>query len=198
MPSLEREIEFGVLADQTAQHMQAFIDAVQGVAEEGDPAASIPLLLLEVSRVFIAGSRLGAQRDIPPIGDYQPDTGMELDVESLRMKLAEMLGNVDTYSFVFDPYEPDVVDSQLSDDICAIIIDLDNGLRHYRNGNSQEALWWWQFSFVSNWGNLAGAVVNALLAVISHDRLDATEDVDEERVELAEEVLAQGIDRSAK
>ena len=91
----------------------------------------------------------------------------------MRLRLAEMLDSVDTYSFVFDPYVPEVVESQLSDDLTSIATDLENGLRHYRLGNVDEALWWWQFSYVSSWGNLAGAALNALLSVVAHDRLDA-------------------------
>ena len=91
----------------------------------------------------------------------------------MRLRLAELLDSVDTYSFVFDPYVPEVVESQLSDDLTSIATDLENGLRHYRAGDVAEALWWWQFSYVSSWGNLAGAALNALLSVVAHDRLDA-------------------------
>ncbi|MCW2759270.1 MAG: hypothetical protein JWO46_3016, partial [Nocardioidaceae bacterium] len=69
-------------------------------------------------------------------------------------------------------YVPDVVESQLSDDLASIATDLENGLRHFRLGDVDEALWWWQFSYVSSWGNLAGAALNALLSVVAHDRLD--------------------------
>ncbi|WP_254710554.1 DUF5063 domain-containing protein, partial [Streptomyces lunaelactis] len=30
--------------------------------------------------------------------------------------------------------------------------DLRHGLAHYRSGRTSEALWWWQFSYFSNWG----------------------------------------------
>ena len=49
---------------------------------------------------------------------------------------AELLDGVDTYSFVFDPYVPEVVESQLSDDLTSIATDLENGLRHYRPATS--------------------------------------------------------------
>jgi hypothetical protein len=93
---------------------------------------------------------------------------------------------------VFDPYLPEIVNSQLSDDLTSIATDLENGLRHYRLGNIQEALWWWQFSYVSNWGNLAGAALNALLTVVAHDRLDIDSDLDAEQVAAADEMLADG------
>jgi hypothetical protein len=108
----------------------------------------------------------------------------------MRLRLAKLLGGVDTYSFVFDPYAPEVVDSNLSDDLTSIAADLENGLRHYRSGDVDEALWWWQFSYVSSWGNLAGAVLNALLSVVAHDRLDVEVDIDADQVAAADEMLA--------
>ena len=74
--------------------------------------------------------------------------------------------------------------------LASIATDLDTGLRHYRNGHVTEALWWWQFSYVSNWGNLAGAALNALLSVVSHDRLDVEVDLDSDQVVVAEQMLS--------
>jgi hypothetical protein len=102
-----------------------------------------------------------------------------------------MLDSVDTYSFVFDPYVPEVVISQLSDDLASIATDLDNGLRHYKRGDIAEALWWWQFSYVNNWGNLAGAALNALLTVVAHDRFDTDFEADAEAVAVANEILGE-------
>ena len=107
----------------------------------------------------------------------------------MRLRLAKLLGGVDTYSFVFDPYDPEVVDSQLSDDLTSIAADLENGLRHFRAGNIAEALWWWQFSYVSSWGNLAGALLNALLSVVAHDRLDVEFTGELDQVAAANEML---------
>ena len=112
----------------------------------------------------------------------------------MRLRLAKMLGGVDTYSFVFDPYLPDVVQSQLSDDLTSIATDLDNGLRHYKLGNVEEALWWWQFSYVSNWGNLAGAALNALLTVVAHDRFDTDFEETVEALTVAHEMLDEPVE----
>ena len=179
---------------QIADQMESFLIALKAIAREGNSGQAISLLLLEVSQILLAGARLGAQLDFNPIDEFQADVGPEPDVDTLRERLAGMLGDVDTYSFVFDPYDPDVVDSQLSDDLCAIATDLENGLRHYRSGRVIEALWWWQFSYVASWGNLAGAVLNALLSVVAHDRLDTEVlvDVEEEQVAVANEILGAG------
>ena len=85
-----------------------------------------------------------------------------------------------------------MVESQLSDDLTSIASDLETGLRHYREGDVEEALWWWQFSYVSSWGNLAGVSLNALLSVVSHDRLDAEFTGEDEDVAAADEMLDEG------
>ena len=167
-PALDAETL--AFAEQIADQVASFLLALRAIAQENDAGRAVSLLLLEISQVLLAGARLGAQRDFTPREEYQPDVGPEPDLDEMRMRLAAMLDNVDTYSFVFDPYVPEVVESQLSDDLASIATDLDTGLRHFRLGHVTEALWWWQFSYVSNWGNLAGAALNALLSVVSHDR----------------------------
>ncbi|MFC4783275.1 DUF5063 domain-containing protein [Nocardioides sp. MAHUQ-72] len=176
-------------AQQIADQVESFLLALQAVSREGDGGRAISLLLLEISQVLLAGARLGAQRDFTPRAEYQPDVGPEPDLDDMRMRLGGILDSVDTYSFVFDPYVPEVVESQLSDDLTAIALDLVNGLRHYRDGNVEEALWWWQFSYVASWGNLAGAALNALLSVVAHDRLDAEFEGEDEQVAAADEML---------
>ena len=176
-------------AQQICDQVETFLLALREIARENDGGRAVSLLLLEISQILLAGARLGAQRDFTPRSEYQPDVGPEADLDGLRLRLAGMLGDVDTYSFVFDPYVPDMVESQLSDDLTSIASDLENGLRHYRNGDIAEALWWWQFSYVSNWGNLAGAALNALLSIVSHDRLDAEFPTEQAQIEAAEAVL---------
>lgn len=180
------------LADQVADQVTGFLLALRGVASEGTPSDAVPHLLLQISQVLLAGARLGVQQDFEPSAEYQPDNGPEADLDRLRLRLATLLGDLDTYSFVFDPYLPEVVESQISDDLVSIATDLENGLRHHRNGEIAEALWWWQFSYVSSWGNLAGALLNALLAVVTHDRLDAEFSGEADEVAAAEAMLGSG------
>ena len=185
-------------AGQIADQIESFLIALRAIAREADGGRSISLLLLEISQVSLAGARLGAQQDFTPIAEYQPDVGPEADLDEMRLALAEMLGGVDTYAFVFDPYVPDVVESQLSDDLTSIATDLENGLRHYRLGNVYEALWWWQFSYVASWGNLAGAALNALLSVVAHDRLDTDAPVDEEELLAVADEILESVDPESR
>lgn len=177
------------IADELAASFQAFLEALPAILKEATGGEAVSLLLLEISQVSLAGARLGAQRDITPIDEYQPDVGPEADFDEIRLQLAELLGNVDLYSYVYDPYQPELVESRLSDDLTAVATDLENGMRHYRVGDVDEAMWWWQFSYVSNWGTLAGAALNALLSVVQHDRLDVDNEAEQEQIDAAEAVL---------
>jgi hypothetical protein len=186
LPPVEPQDEF---ATQIADQVASFLIALKAVAAENNPGTGISMLLLEISQLLLAGARLGAQVDFTPTSDYQPDVGPETDLDGLRLRLADLFGGVDTYSFVFDPYDPEQVDSQLSDDLTQIAADLENGLRHFTLGDTAEALWWWQFSYVSSWGNLAGALLNALLSIVAHDRLDVEYTGELDRVAAANEML---------
>jgi hypothetical protein len=186
LPPVEPQDEF---ATQIADQVASFLIALKAVAAENNPGTGISMLLLEISQLLLAGARLGAQVDFTPTSDYQPDVGPEADLDGLRLRLADLFGGVDTYSFVFDPYDPEQVDSQLSDDLTQIAADLENGLRHFTLGDTPEALWWWQLTYVSTWGNLAGALLNALLSIVAHDRLDVEYTGELDRVAAANEML---------
>jgi hypothetical protein len=186
---LDVESETVRFADEIAAAFGGFLDALPVIAGEATGGQAVSLLLLQLSHVSLAGARLGAQRDFAPRDEYQPDVGPDADLDDLRMRLADLLGNLDTYSYVFDPYDPDVVASQLSDDLAGIVSDLEIGMRHYRAGDVEEALWWWQFSYVSSWGTLAGAAQKAMISVIAHDRLDVELPSEIEQIEAAEAAL---------
>ena len=191
--TLDPELE--EFAGQIADQIESFLVALQAIVRDEDGGRAISLLLLEVSQVLLAGARLGAQADFTPEQEYQPDVGPDPDLDLMRLKLARMLDGVDTYVYNFDPYAPELVASQLSDDLTAIASDVANGLRHFRAGNVQEALWWWQFSYVASWGNSASAALRALQSIVAHDRLDDEFAGDEEQVAAANEMLeGEGID----
>lgn len=161
-------------AVQIADQIESFLVAVTEVAKGDEPDSAVPFLLLEVSQLLLAGGRLGAHEDIVPDERYEPDPGPEPDVDQLRENLARMLDPIDVYSEVFDPYEPRKapVPSRISDSLADIIMDLRHGLAHYRAGRISEALWWWQFSYFSNWGPTASATLRALQSLVAHVRLD--------------------------
>lgn len=181
--------ELEEFAQQIADQVESFLVALQAIAREADAGRAVSLLLLEASQVLLAGARLGAQADFTPHERYQPDVGPDPDLDAMRLRLATMLGPVDTYSYNFDPYDPELVTGQLSDDLAAVASDVANGLRLYRAGHVDEALWWWQFSYVSSWGSVASAVLRALQSIVAHDRLDKDFAGEAEQINLAGEML---------
>ena len=50
------------------------------------------------------------------------------------------------------------------------------GQRHFDAGQTLEALWWWQFSYLSEWGVRAAASLRALLTILRHLRLDVDDE----------------------
>ena len=174
------------IADQVA----SFIVAVREIAAGENPEHAISMLLLEVSQLLLAGGRLGAIHDVVPEERFEPDAGWDPDVDGVRASLANLLEPIDDYVEVFDPYDekPEIVESRLSDDLANVLSDLVHGLQHYSAGRPVEALWWWQFSYLSNWGSSASSVLHALHSVVSHVRLDAPID---EAVRVEDKLLAQ-------
>ncbi|HET6168221.1 MAG TPA: DUF5063 domain-containing protein [Marmoricola sp.] len=174
---------------QIADACEAFLLGLRAISTEEDGGAAVPLLLLEVSQLLLAGARLGAQQDFQPESQYQPDVGPDADLDLMRMRLADKLGELDTYAHNIEPYDPDTVPAQISDDLTLIATDVANGLRHFRAGNVDEALWWWQYSYLASWGNNACGVLTALHSIVAHSRLDLDIEGESELVEEAEAVL---------
>ncbi len=160
-------------ADIAAQ-VESFLIAVGAVARGDFPGGTLSILLLEVSQLLLAGGRLGAVVDVVPNERYEPDAGVDPDADGLRERLAELLGPVDEYVEVFDPYQRDreVIASRLSDDLADVAADLFHGLAHFRAGRANEALWWWQYSYLANWGSTASSALRALHSAVAHTRLD--------------------------
>lgn len=179
-------------AQQIADQVESFLLALQAIAR-GDATGgqAISLLLLEASQVLLAGGRLGVHTDFTPADEYEPDAGPDPDLDAMRLRLAVLLEGVDAYTEVFDPYvdPPELTSSLLSDDLTSIASALAHGLRHYRAGRVSEALWWWQFSYMSAWGAEASSVLRALQSVIAHDRFDAEFESEADQVEAADEML---------
>jgi hypothetical protein len=176
----ERERERGelsVLAADTAANARAYIESTTTVASGTSPDVALPVILLAVSQVLLAGARLGAIADVVPSERFEPDSGPEPDVDPLRAALENVLEGIDDYGEVFDPIVPGgPVAATLSGDLATIAADLSHGLRHFEAGRVDEALWWWQFSYLSSWGGRAASALRVVHSILSHLRLDADEE----------------------
>jgi len=172
-----QDSDWRALAAHIAEHASDYLDALAAVGRgEGDDEI-VPLLLLEVGQVMLAGAKVGASRDVIPAGNAEPYLGADPDLDALRVGLAARLADVDEYAELFDPYaDTEPTAFRLSDDLTAVAADLIHGLRHYQAGRASEALWWWQYSYVNHWGTHGGAALRALHAVVAHARLDVAEE----------------------
>jgi hypothetical protein len=165
------------LADRIARQAREFLDGVTALANGEGKDETVPLLLLEVAQIMLAGAQLGASQDIILPGNWEPDVGADPDLDALRTGLAGGLQDFDEYAELFDPYQDTTATQfRLSDDLAAVAADLIHGLKHYEANRAAEALWWWQYSYVNHWGTHGGAALRALHAVVAHARLDVADE----------------------
>jgi hypothetical protein len=169
--------ELTVLAEDSAQEAQAFLDTMTEVASGAAPDAALPMSLLALSQVLLMGARLGAIQDVVPAERYEADPGPDADVDPLLQGIANLFEGLDDYAHVVDPLvNVEVVRGSLSNDLAEIAAALSHGLRHHRAGRRTEALWWWQFSYVQSWGDAGARALRVLLSLLGHVRLDADEE----------------------
>jgi len=170
----DEAMELHRLAEETATDAQTYLDAVTEVAAGSSPDTAIPILLLATSQILLAGARLGAITDVVPSERFEPDAGPDPDIDPVRTGLANLLEGLDEYADIVDPLTSgELIRGILSDDLADVAADLAHGLRHYRDGRIDEALWWWQFSYLSTWGLRATSALRVLQSLIGHLRLDA-------------------------
>jgi Domain of unknown function (DUF5063) len=171
--------EWRPLADRVAGNARDFLDGLTAVARGEGADHTIPLLLLEMAQMMLAGAQLGASKDVILPNNWEPDIGAdpEVDLDTLRTGLAARFGGIDDYAEIFDPYaDTQATPFRLSDDLAAVAADLIHGLKHHEAGRVAEALWWWQYSYVNHWGTHGGAALRALHSVVAHARLDVADE----------------------
>ncbi|MEO3937696.1 DUF5063 domain-containing protein [Dermatophilaceae bacterium Soc4.6] len=170
---LDERDELLLLAAESARDAQIYLSTVREVAAGAAADTAIPVLLLATAQLLLAGSRLGAIRDVVPSERFEPDLGPDPDVEPLRDGLSNLLEGLDDYADVVDPFTAaELTRGSLSGDIVEVCAALRHGLEHYDTGRHVEALWWWQFSYLSTWGDRAASSLRVLQSVLSHLRLD--------------------------
>ena len=177
-PGADTPADLRAVADSVATEARSFLTTVTEVAAGSNPEVAIPLLLLAVSDMLAAGARLGAMVDVVPLERFEPDVGPDTDLDPLRAALENVLDGIDDYAEVADPVLGDeVVTSTLSGDVVLVVGALAQGLRHHEAGQVLEGLWWWQYSYLSSWGERASAVLRVLQAILAHLRLDVDDEV---------------------
>jgi hypothetical protein len=160
-----------------AAHVRAYLSGVQEVASGESPETVVSGLIVQLAQVSMAGAMLGAVNDVVPPDRFEEDAGPDPDADPMRESLGRLLEGLDEYASVFDPLVPErPVRGRVSDDVADVAVELAHGLRHYESGRAEEALWWWQFSYLSHWGAQALNAQRALLSIVAHQRLDSDEE----------------------
>jgi hypothetical protein len=165
------------LAEESAAEARTYIDTVTAIGSGTAPDTAIPMSLLALSQVLVMGARLGAIEDVIPEERFEADPGPDAEVDPLRQGLSNLLDGLDEY---VDPVDPvtsgELTTGSLSNDMAVVASALSHGLRHHEAGRISEALWWWQFSYLSDWGERAAAALRVLHSMLAHLRLDADEE----------------------
>ncbi|HMM96236.1 DUF5063 domain-containing protein [Phycicoccus sp.] len=177
VPSGAVAADWAQLAEETALDARTYLVTLRDVAAGAAPDAALPMLLLALSQVLVAGARLGAVEDVVPEERFEPDPGPDPEVDPLRDSLANLFEGLDEYADVVDPLTtPELGVGTVSNDLVDIAAALAHGLEHHDAGRPLEALWWWQFSYLSHWGERAAAALRVVQSLLAHVRLDADEE----------------------
>ena len=88
--------EWRPLADRVAGNARDFLDGLTAVARGEGADQTIPLLLLEMAQMMLAGAQLGASKDVILPSNWEPDIGADpdVDLDTLRTGLAARLGGI--------------------------------------------------------------------------------------------------------
>ena len=131
------------------------------------------MTLLALSQVLVMGARLGAIQDILPAERFEADT-VDPELDPLRTGVANLFEGLDEYADLVDPVtSTELATGSLSNDVAVVASALAHGLQHFDAGRVSEALWWWQFSYLSDWGERAASALRVLQSLLGHIRLDA-------------------------
>ncbi|WP_082589538.1 DUF5063 domain-containing protein [Nostocoides sp. Soil756] len=169
--------DWSALAEETAQDARTYLATIRDVAAGVAPDASLPMLLLALSQVLVAGARLGAVEDVVPEERFEPDAP-DTEFAPLQENLANLFVGLDEYADVVDPLTtPELGVGSVSNDLVEVAAALAHGLAHQEAGRPLEALWWWQFSYLSHWGERAASALRVVQTLLAHVRLDADDEV---------------------
>jgi hypothetical protein len=166
------------LADECADTARSYLTTVREIASGDNAAAAIPMGLLALSQVLVMGARLGAIEDVVPRDRFEHDAGPDVDLDPLLVGLRSQFDALDDYTDLVDPVtSTDLAAGSLCADLAEIASCLLHGLQHHEAGRDSEALWWWQFSYLSQWGVRASMALRVLQTLLGHVRLDADDEI---------------------
>src|SRR5450759_5093248 len=120
------------LGEEFAHDAGAYLSTVTEVASGSSPDTAIPVLLLAVSQILVAGARLGAITDVVPDERFEADPGPDVDVDPVRQGLLNLFEGLDEDVHVVDPLVGvTVAKGSLPNDMAEVAAALAHGLQHY-------------------------------------------------------------------
>jgi hypothetical protein len=153
------------------------LELYTGVASGAGDESTLSVLAYATSDACVAAARLSAIVDYAvPEGDLLRP--MTFDVDALRRGLTNALQGIDTYYEVDMPRgnpddparAPEVVEASLTDDILTAAAAMKTGLAMYDAGRPAEAIWWWQYSCLSSWGERITAALHVVQTLMAQAR----------------------------
>ncbi|MDR1427687.1 MAG: DUF5063 domain-containing protein [Bifidobacteriaceae bacterium] len=155
------------------------LDLYTEVASGTGAESTLSLLAYATSDACTAAARLSAIVDFPvPEGPLSP---MTFDLDAMRRGLANALQGIDSYYEVDmprgdpdDPVKaPEIVEASLTDDILTAVSAMETGLQFLDDGRPAEAIWWWQYSCLSSWGERVTAALHVVQTLLAQARATA-------------------------
>jgi hypothetical protein len=149
------------------------------VASGTGAESALPVLAYATSDACTAAARLSAIVDFP-VPDGQLLTPVAFDLDAVRRGLANALQGIDVYYEVDmprgDPADPtrapEIVEASLTNDILTAVSAMETGLHLLDEGRPAEAIWWWQYSCLSSWGERITSALHVIQTLLSQARAD--------------------------
>ena len=166
------------LADQVALHARDFLDGVAALARGEGGEETVPLLLLEVAQIHAGRGASSARARTSSC----PATGSLTSAPTLTWTCCGRAWRRGcSMSMSTRSCSTRTPTRRPPRSGCPTISPRSRrtsstGCSTTRRAGSSEALWWWQYSYVSHWGLHGGAALRALHAVVAHARLDVAEE----------------------
>jgi hypothetical protein len=157
--------------------LELYTEVASGTGGE----SALSILAYATSDACTAAARLSAIVDFPVPGSevFCPVT---FDLDAMRRGLSNALEGLDSYWEVDvprgDPTDPtrapEIVEASLTDDILTAVSAWETGLHLLDEGRPDEAIWWWQYSCLSSWGERITSALHVIQTLLCQARATAS------------------------
>ncbi len=170
--------EWTVLSEQSAADAQVYLLTMREIASGNSPEAAFPMALLALSQVLVIGrpARRDRGRRAGRAVRARPRPGSRRSTRCARTSPTCSRASTSTPTSSTRCSRPSPRWATSATTWSTSPRRLSHGLSHQAAGRPVEALWWWQFSYLSHWGERAASALRVVQALLAHVRLDADPD----------------------